>query len=60
MFELFVTTPHTSIRQMRIKSQNMIVLAVEFTRNPLFHRGRCLYLDLQQRLHHPLDVFPFH
>ena len=33
------TTPHSSIRQMRIKTQNMIVLTVEFTRIPLFPAG---------------------
>jgi hypothetical protein len=35
------TTPHSSIKQMRMKTQNMIVLTVEFTRIPLSRRGRC-------------------
>jgi hypothetical protein len=33
------TTPQRSMRQMRMKTQNMIVFAVEFTRIPLFPTG---------------------
>jgi hypothetical protein len=36
---LFSTTPHNSTRQMRIKSQNMMVLTLEFT-NFSFSRRR--------------------
>jgi hypothetical protein len=33
------TTPHKSMRQIRIKTQNMIVLTLEFTRTPLPGEG---------------------
>jgi hypothetical protein len=44
------------MRQMRINTQNMIVLTVEFTRIPLSRRGEAADKDLQNRLHHPLDA----
>jgi hypothetical protein len=34
------TTVHTIKRQMRMKTQNMTVLTLEFTRTPLAHRGK--------------------
>jgi hypothetical protein len=40
MLVLLETTPQSMRRQMRIKTQNMIVLTVEFTRTPLSRRGR--------------------
>jgi hypothetical protein len=39
MLEPFCTTLQRSMRQMSIKTQNMIVLTVEFTRIPLFPAG---------------------
>jgi hypothetical protein len=39
MLEPLCTTLHRSMRQTRIKTQNMIVLTVEFTRRPLFPAG---------------------
>jgi hypothetical protein len=44
---------------MRIKTQNMIVLTVEFTRIPLSRRRRNHSRDLLHRLHHPLDAGTF-
>jgi hypothetical protein len=39
MLVLFCTTVQRSMRQTRIKTQNIIVLTVEFTRIPLFTAG---------------------
>jgi len=38
MFALFWTTVHNIKRQMRMKTQNMMVLTLEFTRTPLVRR----------------------
>src|SRR5512133_2999381 len=48
----FWTTPQSRTRQIRIKTQNMIVLTVEFTRIPLFPAGRSR-LNFKHRLQHP-------
>ncbi len=40
MLVLLCTTVQSSMRQTRIKTQNMIVLTVEFTRNPLSRREK--------------------
>jgi len=40
MLVLFETTAHNIMRQIRMKTQNMIVLTVEFTRTPLLAAGR--------------------
>jgi hypothetical protein len=40
MLALLFTTLQRSMRQTRIKTQNMIVLTVEFTRIPLFPAGK--------------------
>jgi hypothetical protein len=52
---LFWTTVHRSMRQTRIKTQNIIVFTVEFTRIPLFPAGE----KLRHRPHHPLDARRF-
>jgi hypothetical protein len=45
---------------MRIKTQNMIVLTVEFTRIPLSRRGRSRFNDLRHRPLHPyIDATTF-
>jgi hypothetical protein len=36
MLAPLVTTTHNTIRQMRIKTQNMMVLTLEFTSTPSF------------------------
>jgi hypothetical protein len=42
---LFSTTPHKSTRQMRIKSQNMMVLTLEFTNVSFSRRRRKAHRD---------------
>ena len=49
------TTPQSSTRQISIKTQNMIVLTVEFTRI-LFPGGEKPLKNFQHRLHIPLDA----
>jgi hypothetical protein len=42
---LLSTTPHNSTRQMRIKSQNIMVLTLEFTNVSFSRRRRNNYRD---------------
>ena len=51
MLALFWTTVHSISRQIRMKTQNMIVLTLEFTSTPLSCRGGCLRPDLQRTMH---------
>jgi len=48
----FSTTVHSITRQMRIKTQNMIVFTVEFTRTPL-SQARGTRIDELQPPPHP-------
>jgi hypothetical protein len=56
MLVLFCTTVQRSIRQTRIKTQNMIVLTVEFTRIPLFPAGEKPLEEPQTPPTSPLDA----
>jgi hypothetical protein len=46
------------MRQIRINTQNMIVLTLEFTRRPLSRRRRGHSPDLHHRFPHLLDACP--